>query len=189
MYCFVDYAKAFDCVQFSSVAQLCLTLCDPMDCSMPGPPSITNSWSLLKPCPLSRWCHLTISSSVIPFSSCPQSFPASGSFPVSQLFTPGSQSIGTSAAVLLVSIQGWFPLRVTSLISFLSKELSRVFSSTTIGKCQFFGTQLSLWSNSHTHTWLLGKSSLWLHGLLSAKRHQRLIQILILSLTKCLSFS
>ena len=97
-FCFIDYAKAFDCVQFSSVAQLCLTLCDPMDCSMPGPPSITNSWSLLKPCPLSRWCHLTISSSVIPFSSCPQSFPASGSFPVSQLFTPGGQNIGVSAS-------------------------------------------------------------------------------------------
>ena len=108
--------------------------------------------------PLSRWPHWTISFSVLPFSSCLQSFPASGSFPMSWLFTSGSQNIGTSASVLLVSIQGWFPLRVTSLISFLSKEFSRVFSSTTIGKHQLFTTQLSLWSNSHIHTWLLGKS-------------------------------
>ena len=93
-------------------------------------------------CPLSRWCHPTIPSSVIPVSSCPQSFPASGSFPVSQLFTSGGQSIGASASVsvLPVIIQGCFPLGLTGLISLQSKGLSRVFSSTTVQKHQFFGT-------------------------------------------------
>ena len=102
-------------------------------------------------CPLSQWYHPTISSSVIPFFSCLQSFPASGSFPVSQFFTPGGQSIGVSASALVLQmiIQGWFPLRLTGLISLLSKGLSRVFSSTTVRKQQFFGTQPSLWSNSH----------------------------------------
>ena len=94
-----------------------------------------------------------------PFSSCPQSFPASGSFPMSQLFASGGQSIdvSVSASVLLMNIQGWFPLGLTGLISLLSKRLSRVFSSTTVWKHQFFGVQPSLWSNSHTHTWLLEK--------------------------------
>ena len=96
-------------------------------------------------CPLSWWCHPTISSSIAPFSSCPQSFPASGSFPMSQLFTSGGQSIGASAStsVLPMSIQGWFPLGLTGLISWQSKELSRVFSN-TFPKHQFFGTQPSL---------------------------------------------
>ena len=85
-------------------------------------------------CPLSLWCHPTISSSVIPFSSCLQSFRASGSFPMSQLFTSGGQSIGASASILPMNIQEWFPLRLTGLISLLSKELSRVFSSTTFQK-------------------------------------------------------
>ena len=95
-------------------------------------------------CPLSQWCHPTISSSVVPFSSCPQSFPASGSFPVSQLFVSGGQSIGASASasVLPMNIQGWFHLGLNSLISLLSEELSRVFSSTTIWKYQFFGFSL-----------------------------------------------
>ena len=108
-------------------------------------------------CPLSKWCHLTISSSVNPFSSCPQSLPASGSFPTSQLFEIGGQSIGASASasILPMNIQGWFPLELTGLISFQSKELSRVFSSTTVQKHQFFGGQPSLWSNFHTHRWLL----------------------------------
>ena len=94
------------------------------------------------PCPLSWWCHLTISSSVVPFFSCPQSFPASGSFPMSQLFALGGQSIGVSAStsVLPKSIQGWLPLGLTGLI-LLSKGLSRVFSNTTV---QFFSAQLSL---------------------------------------------
>ena len=100
-------------------------------------------------CPLSQWCHPTISSSVIPFSSCLQSFPASGSFPMSQLFASDGQSFGVSASasVLPMNIQDW--------ISLQSKGLSRVFSNTTAQKHQFFGIHLSLSSNSHIHTWLL----------------------------------
>ena len=96
------------------------------------------------PCPLSRWCHPTISSSVVPFSSCPQSFPASGSFPMSQLFISGGQSIGVSAStsVLPVNTQDWFPSGWTGWISLQSKGLSGVFSSTTVQKHQFFGTWL-----------------------------------------------
>ena len=121
------------------------------------------------PHPLSRWWHPTISSSV-PFSSCPQSFPASGSFPMSQLFTSGGQSIedSVSGSVLPMNIQGWFPLGLTGLISLLSKGLSRVFSS-TVGKHQSFGTQPFLLSSSHICTWLLGKPQLWLYGPLLAK--------------------
>ena len=106
----------------------------------------------------SQWRYPTISSSVIPFSSCLQSFPASGSFPMSQFFTSGGQSIGASASasVLPMNAQGWFPLRLTSLIS-LWKLLSKVLSSTTIWKLQFFSIQPSLWSSSHTCTWLLEK--------------------------------
>ena len=121
-------------------------------CPSPTPGIYSNS------CSLSRWCHPTISSSVIPFS-CPQSFPASGSFPMSQFFTSGVQRIGVSpsAAVLPVNIQDWFPLGWTGWISLLSKGLSRVFSNTRVQKHQFFGTQLYLQSNSHIHTWLLEK--------------------------------
>ena len=119
-------------------------------------------------CLLSQWCHSTISSSVVPFSSCPQSFPATGSFPMSWLFRPGGQSIGASASLLPVNIQGWFLLGLTGWISLLSKGLSRIFR-TTVLKCQFFSAQPSLWSNSHIHTWLLGKPQLWLDGPLSAK--------------------
>ena len=109
--------------------------------------------------PSSRWCHPAISSSVVPFSSCPQSLPASGSFPMSRLFTSGGQHIGTSASasVLPKNVQSWFPLGLTGLISLLSKGLSRVFSNTRIWKHQFFSTQPSLLSNSHIHTWLLEK--------------------------------
>ena len=122
------------------------------------------------PCPLSRWCHPIISSSVIPFS-CPQSFPASGSFQMSQLFPLGGQRIGVSAStsVLPMNIQNWFPLGWTSWISLQSKGLSRVFSNNTVQKHQFFGAQLSLRSNSHIHTWPLEKPQLWLEGPLSAK--------------------
>ena len=97
-------------------------------------------------CPLSRWCHPTISSSVVPFSSCPQSFPASGSFQMSQLFTSGDQSIRVSAStsVLPMNTQDWSPLGWTGWISLLSKGLSRVFSNTIVQKHQFFCTQLSL---------------------------------------------
>ena len=110
-------------------------------------------------CPLNWWCHPTISSSVIPFSSCRQSFPASGSFPMIQLSESGSQSVGAwaSASVLPMNIQGWFPLGLTGLISLLSKRLSKVFSSTTVQKHQFFCAQPFLWFNSHIHTWLLEK--------------------------------
>ena len=109
----------------------------------------------LNSCPLSRWCHPTISSSVI----CPQSCSASGSFPMSWLFPSGGQSIGASAlaSVLTMSIQGWFPLGWTGWIALLSKGFSRVFSSTTFWRHQFFGVQTSLWSNSHNPTWLLEK--------------------------------
>ena len=98
------------------------------------------------PCPLSQWCHPTISSSVIPFSSCPQSFPASGSFPMSQPFTSGGQSIGASASTSFLpkKFQGWSPSEWTAWISLQSKGLSRVFSNTTVQKHQFFSTQLSL---------------------------------------------
>ena len=106
--------------------------------------SITNSWSLLNSCPSSQWCHPTISFSVVPFSSCLQSFPVS--FPMSQFFTSGGQSIraSVSASVLPMNIQNWFPLGLTGLISLQSKGLSRVFSNTTVQKHQFFGAQLSL---------------------------------------------
>ena len=121
--------------------------------------SITNSQSLLKLCPLSWWCEPTISSSVIPFSSCLQSFLTSGSFPMRQLFTSGGQSIGASASALVlpINIQDWFPSGFTDLISLLSQGLSRVFPNTTVQKHQFFSAQLSLWCNSHIHTWLLKK--------------------------------
>ena len=122
-------------------------------CPSPSPGACSVS------CPLSQWCHPTISSYVIPFSSCLLSFPESGSFPMSGLFTSGSQNIGASASasVLPMNIQGWFPLRLTGLISLLSKGLSRDFSNTTVQKHQFFSVQPLLWSNSHVQTWLLGK--------------------------------
>ena len=104
--------------------------------------------------PLSQWCHPTISFYVTHFF-CLYSFPAWGFFPVSQLFASGGQSIGASASILLMNIQGWFSLRLTGWTSLLSKGLSRIFSSTTIGKHQFLAAQASLWSNSHIHTWLL----------------------------------
>ena len=102
-------------------------------------------------CPSSRWCHPTVSSSVIPFSSHLQSFPASGSFLMSQLFALGGRNIGGSSSVLPMNIQDLFPLGLTCLISLQSKGLSRVFSNTTVQKHQFFVSQLSLWSNWHIH--------------------------------------
>ena len=122
-------------------------------CPSPTPGVYSNS------CPLSRWCHPAISSSVIPFSSCPQSLPASGSFSMSQLFAWGSQSTGVSASasVLPMNTQDWSPLGWTGWISLRSKGLSRVFSNTTVQKHQFFSAQLSSQSNSHIHTWPLEK--------------------------------
>ena len=124
---------------------------------LPCPPSSSRMCS--NSCPLSQWCYPTISSSVIPFSSCLQSFPASRSFPMSWLLASGGQSIeaSASASVLPMNIQEWFSLGLTGLISLLFEGLSRVFSSTTIWKHQFFSAQPFLWSNSHIHTWLLEK--------------------------------
>ena len=123
-------------------------------CSSPTPGVYPNS------CPSSRWCHPTISSSVVPFSSCLQSFPASGSFPISQFFASGDQSIraSNSASVLPMNTQDLSPLGWTGWIFLQSKELSWVFSNTAVQKHQFFGTQLSLWSNSHIRV-----LSLWLN--------------------------
>ena len=132
---------------FCSVAQSCPTLCDPhglqhtrLPCPSPAPGAYSNS------CPSSQQCHPTISSSVVPLSSCLQSFPASGSFLMSQFFTSGGQSIGASASasILPMSIQDLFLLGWTGFISLLSVGLSRVFSNTTVPKHQFFSTQLSL---------------------------------------------
>ena len=122
-------------------------------CPLPTPGVHSNSR------PLSRWCHPAISSSVIPFTSCPQPLPASESFPVSQLFTWGGQSTGVSAlaSFLPKKSQGWSPLGWTGRISLQSKGLSRVFSNTTVQKHQFFGSQPSSQSNSHIHTWPLEK--------------------------------
>ena len=126
---------------------------DRPSCPSPTPRACSNSL------PSSWCCHPTISFSVAPFSSSLQSFPASGSFPMSQFFASGGQSIGVSASASVVpmNIQDWFPLGLTDLISLLSKGLSRIFSNTTVQKHQFFSAQLSLWSNSHIHTWLLEK--------------------------------
>ena len=123
----------------------CKFLCPPL-----SPGVCSNS------CPLNWWCYLTISFSVACFFFCLQPFPASGSFPVSRFFTSCVQSIRApvSASVLPMNTQDWFPLRLTSLISLLSKGLSRVFSNVTMWKHQFFGTQPSLWSNSHIRMWL-----------------------------------
>ena len=141
-----------------SVIKSCLTLCNPMDCSMPGFPVL---YYLLEFAQIQvHW----ISDVIQPRHSLPPSSPfafdvslASGSFPMSQLFASGSQSIGASASVLPMNIQDWFSLGLSGLISLLSKGLSRVFSSTTVQKHRFFSTQPILWSNSHIRTWLLEK--------------------------------
>ena len=130
--------KLFGC----SLAKLGLTACNFMDCSTPGF-SVLHRVFCSNSCPLSQWCHPTMSFSIRPFF-CLQSFPSSRSFPMRQLFISAGQIIGASAPVLPKNIQGWFPLGWTSLISFLSKGLSRVFSSTTVWKHQFFGAQPSL---------------------------------------------
>ena len=135
-----------------------------LPCPSPSPRACSN------PYPLSWWCHPT---SVIPFSPCLLSLPASGSFPVSWLSALGGQSTGSSASasVLPMNIQSWFPLGWTSLISLQSMGLSRVFSSTIVQKHQFFGAQPSLWSSCRIRTWLLEKPWLWLDGPLSAKSY------------------
>ena len=149
--CILFHRKCCDstCPQFSSVQFSRSVVSDSLQphepqhswppCPSPTPRIYSNS------CPLSRWCHPTISSSVIPLSSCLQSFPASGSFQMSQFFRSGGQSIGVSALafVLPKNTQDWSPLEWTGWISLLSKGLSRVFSNTTVQKHQFFGAQLS----------------------------------------------
>ena len=152
--------ESFTIVQFSSAAQSCPTLCDPMNHSTPGLPvhhqlpEFTQT-HVLQVGDAIQPSHPLLS----PFSSCPQFLQVSGSFPVSQLFTWGGQIIGisASASVLPMNIQDWFPLGWTSWISLQSKGLSRVFSNTTVQKHQFFCTQLSSQSNSHIHTWPLEK--------------------------------
>ena len=158
-FCFIDYTKAFDYVKLS-----CSLMSNPLwpnglhharlPCPSPTPGAYSNS------CPLSQWCHPTISASVIPFSC-----PASGSFLVSQFFASGGQSIRASASVLPMNIQNWCPLCLTGWISLQAKGLSRVFSNTTVQKHQFFGTQLSLWFNSQIHTWWLKNHSFDYTGL------------------------
>ena len=146
-------------VQFSSVTQSCPILRphESQHARPPYPSPTPGVHSNL--CSLSRWCHPAISSSVIPFSSWPQSLPASGSFPMSQLFAWGGQSIGvsTSASALPMNTKDWSPLEWTCLIPLQSKGLSRVFSNTTVQKHQFFSTQISSQSKSYIHTRQLEK--------------------------------
>ena len=151
-YCFIDYARAFDCVQFSSVQSLSHVwlFVTPWIAVHQASLSITNSRSSLNSCPLSWWCHPAISSSVVPFSSCPQSLPASESFPMSQLFTWGGPSTGVSAtaSVLPMNTQDWSPSEWTGWISLQSKGLSRVLQhhsskASILWRSAFFTVQLS----------------------------------------------
>ena len=154
----ISHATNFSSVQFSrSVMSDSLR---PHDSQYARPPCPTQTPGVyLNSCSSSWWCHPTISSSVVPFSSYPQSLPASGSFPMSQLFAWGGQSIGVSASasVLPMNTQDLSPSGWTGWISLQSKGLSRVFFNTTVQKHQFFGAQLSSQSNSHVHTWPLEK--------------------------------
>ena len=147
----------FNCSVVSDCLRPCGLQHTRLPCPSQSPRVCSNSYSL------SQWYHLTISPSVVPFSFCLQSFLASRSFPVSQPFASGGQCIraSASASALPMNIQGWFPLGLTDLISLQSKGLSRVFSSTTIWKRQFFGVPPSLWSNSHILMRLLGKAWRW----------------------------
>ena len=145
------------CYQFGSVAQSTLRPHGLQHARLPCPslsPTVCSNFMFIE-----SWCHPNVSSSVSPFSSGLQSFPASGSFPMSWLLASGHQSIGVSASasVLPMNIQGWLALGLTGLISLQSKGLSRVFSNTRVWKHQFFSAQPSLWFNSHTCTWLLYK--------------------------------
>ena len=143
--------------QFSSVAQLCPALCDTMDCGTPGFP-VLHQLACSDSCPSSQWCHPTISScrSLLLLSSI---FPSIRVFSNQSVFRISGQSIGVPAtvSVLPMNIQDWIPLGWTGLNFLQSKELSRVFSNTTVQKHQFFGAQLSLWFNSRIHTWPLEK--------------------------------
>ena len=158
---FVTHRSLFTQVFFSSVQSLSRVqlFATPWIAAHQASLSITIPGVYSDPCLSSQWCHPAISFSVIPFSSCPQSLPASESFPMSQLFTWGGQNTGVSAlaSFLPKKSQGWSPSEWTVWISLQSKGLSRVFSNTTVQKHQFFGAQPSSWSNSHIHTWLLEK--------------------------------
>ena len=148
------HAELFSLCGCRSVTKSCPALCNPRPpCPSLSPKVCSDSY------PLSWWCHPTISFSVAPFSSSLHSFPASGSIPMGCLFASSGQSTGvsTSALIFPMNIQGWFPLGWTGWISLQSKGLSRIFSSATIQKHQFFGTQPYLWSNSHICTWILEK--------------------------------
>ena len=133
--------------------------CSRLPCPSPPPGACSNS------CPLSQRCHPIISSSVVPFSSCLQFFPASRSFPMNQFFASGGQNIGASASASVppMNIQDWFPLGLTGWIFLQSKGLSRVFSNTTVERHQFLGVQSFSLSNSHIHTWPPEKPQLWLY--------------------------
>ena len=152
------FVSVFHSVQFSSAQSFSRVrlFATPWTAAHQASLSLNNSQSLPNSCPLSRWCHPAITSSVVPFSSCPQSFPASGSFQMNQLFDrwPKYWSFSISPSM---NIQGWFSLGWTGWISLQSKRLSRGFSNTTVQKHQFFDTQLSSQSNSHIHTWPLEK--------------------------------
>ena len=163
--CGINHSEEYNCrlrpmslPQFSSVTQSCPTLCDPMNGSRPPCPSPTPGVQSNSR-PSSQWCHPAISSSVVPFSSCPQSLPASESFPMSQLFTGGGQNTGVSALASFPpkKSQGWSPSEWNGWIPLQSRGLSRVISNTTIQRHQFFGVQLSSQSNCHIHTWPLEK--------------------------------
>ena len=149
------WKESYDQPQFSSVQLLSHVwlFATPWSAARQASLSIEGAYS--NSCPSSWWW--IISSSVVSFSSCLQSFPASGSFPMSQFFTSGGRSIGASASVLPKNIQDWFPLGWSGWISLQSLGLSRVFSNTTVQKHQFLGAQPSLWSNSHIYIWLLEK--------------------------------
>ena len=161
--CFPHLIPRQHTIPFSSVQFSCSVVSDSLwphelqharpPCPSPTPGVHSDS------SPSSQWCHPAISSSAVPFSSCPQSLPASESFPMSQLFAWMGQSTGVSAlaSVLPKNTQGWSPSEWTGWISLQSKGLSRVFSNTTVQKHQFFSTRLSSQSNSHIHTWLLEK--------------------------------
>ena len=165
MYIFLKAIYTFNAIsiKISSVQFSCSLMSDSLSphesqhtkppCPSPTPRVHSNSW------PLSQWCHPAISSSVVPFSSFPQSLPASKSFPMSQFFTWGGQSTGVSALASFLprNTHGWSPLEWTGWIASQSKGLSRVFSNTTVQKHKFFGAQLSSQSNSHIHTWPLEK--------------------------------
>ena len=155
------FPKILPTDQFSSVQLLSHVwlFVTPWTAAHQASKSISNSWSLLKLMFIKLMRPSNHLSSIVLFSSCLQSFPASGSFPVSQFFASGGQSIeaSTLASVLPMNIQDWFPLGLTGLISSQSKGLSKVFSNTRVQKHQFFSAQLSLWSSSHIHTWLLEK--------------------------------